>query len=110
MKTPLLLAIVALLPGSAALSAAADAPALWAHHCAKCHGPEGKGDTNMGKKLKIRDYTDPAVQAQFTDEDVVQAINDGVKDENGKTRMKAIEGLSPEDTTALVRYVRGLKK
>ena len=81
-----------------------------AESCAKCHGAAGKGDTKMGKKLGIRDLTDPQVQAKFTDEQACKAIKEGVKDESGKTTMKAVEGLSDEDVEALVAYVRTLKK
>lgn len=109
MNTPTLFAAVSLI-ASALTGHAADASALWTQHCAKCHGPEGRGDTNMGKKLKIRDYTAEAVQAQFTDDAIAKAIKEGIKDEKGKTRMKAIDGLSDDDIAALVLYVRSLKK
>jgi mono/diheme cytochrome c family protein len=36
-------------------------------------------------------------------------VKDGLKDPAGKTRMKAIEGLSDDEIKALVQYVRGLK-
>jgi len=36
---------------------AADANTLWADHCAKCHGADGKGQTAMGKKLGVKDLT-----------------------------------------------------
>jgi cytochrome c553 len=87
-----------------------DAAATWADQCAKCHGAEGRGDTKMGKKLSIKDYSDAAVQAGFTDDEAFAAIKEGTKDKSGKTRMKAIEGLSNEDITAMVKYVRSLKK
>ena len=87
-----------------------DASATWADQCAKCHGKEGTGDTKMGKKLSIKDYTDAKVQAEFTDEDGFKAIKEGTKDKSGKTRMKAIEGLADDDIKAMVKYVRGLKK
>jgi cytochrome c553 len=89
---------------------AADAATNWADQCAKCHGPTGKGDTKMGKKLSIADLTDPKVQAKFTDEQAGKAIKEGIKDESGKTTMKPIEGLSDDDIKALVAYVRTLKK
>ncbi len=88
---------------------AADAKTNWDDNCAKCHGPGGKGDTRMGAKLHIRDFTDPAVQVQFTDDDAFKAVKEGLKDADGKVRMKAIEGLSDDDIKELVKYVRGLK-
>lgn len=96
---------------SAALTGfAADAATNWTDLCAKCHGVDGKGQTKMGKKLSIADLTDAKVQAKFTDEQACKAIKEGLKDESGKTTMKAVEGLSDEDVKALVAYVRTLKK
>jgi cytochrome c553 len=88
---------------------AADAKATWEKDCAKCHGPDGKGDTKIGKTLQIKDFTDAKVQASFKDEDMSKAIKDGIKD-GDKTRMKAAEGLSDAEIKALVTYVRALKK
>lgn len=89
---------------------AADVAANWENHCASCHGADGKGDTKMGKKLKIKDLTDAAYQATFTDEDALKAMKEGIKTDAGKTTMKAIEGLSDDEMKALVTYLRGLKK
>ncbi|HUL52801.1 MAG TPA: cytochrome c [Opitutaceae bacterium] len=109
MKKTLLLAVMTL--GAPALTAfAADAKSNWDDNCAKCHGAEGKGDTKMGKKLNIKDLSDATVQAGFTDAEAFKAIKEGLQDKDGKTRMKAIEGLSDDDITALVQHVRSLKK
>ena len=88
----------------------ADAPASWQEHCAKCHGDDGKGDTKMGHKLNIGDFTTSEMQAKFTDEQAAKAIKTGLTDDKGKMRMKAIEGLSDDQVKALVTYVRSLKK
>lgn len=96
---------------SAAITAyGADAATNWTDSCAKCHGPDGKGDTKMGKKLSIADLSDAKTQAKFTDEEAFKSIKSGRTDESGKTTMKAVEGLSDADITALVAYVRTLKK
>ncbi|MEZ5275295.1 MAG: cytochrome c [Opitutaceae bacterium] len=89
---------------------AADSAAVWTESCQKCHGANGNGDTKMGKKLKLGDLTKAEVQAEFTDEAAFKAIKEGIKDESGKTLMKPIEGLTDEEITALVHYVRGLKQ
>jgi cytochrome c553 len=107
-KHPLLIALLFL--GAALAAYAADAQANWDEHCAKCHGADGKGQTKMGKKLSIRDFTDAKVQADFTDEQAFKAIKEGLIDKNGKTSMKAIEGLSDDEMKALIPVVRGLKK
>ena len=64
----------------------------------------------MGRKLGIRDLSDAKVQAAFTDEAIVKAIKEGIKDKDGKVTMKPIEGLSESDMKALIPVVRGLKK
>ena len=83
---------------------------LWADHCIKCHGDDGRGETKMGRKLQVKDYTKADVQKEFSDADAFKAIKEGRKDKNGKALMKAAEGLSDEDMQALVRHVRALKK
>jgi mono/diheme cytochrome c family protein len=89
---------------------AADAKDIWAKECAKCHGKDGKGQTVMGKKLGVKDYTDPKNQEELKDDKMAKAIKEGVKD-GDKTRMKAFgEMLSDAEVKALVAYFRDLKK
>jgi cytochrome c553 len=64
----------------------------------------------MGKKLGLRDLSDAAVQAKFTDEQALKAMKSGLTDDKGKTTMKAVEGLSDAEMQALVKHVRSLKK
>lgn len=86
-----------------------DVPALWKQHCQKCHGETGKGDTKVGKNLKVGDYTDPKVQEKFTDEEAVKAIRDGVT-VNDKEKMKPYgEKLKAAEIEALVKYIRSMK-
>jgi cytochrome c553 len=114
MKKIILLSAILGLAG--ALSAkAADAKETWGTQCSKCHGAEGKGDTKIGAKLGCKDFTDAKVQADIKDEDAVKAVKDGIKDAEGKTKMKAFvtgaeSPLSDDEVKALVAYVRGLKK
>ena len=101
---------------AAALSAsAAEAKDNWTTICAKCHGADGKGQTKIGQMLHIKDFTDAKVQADMKDEDMTKAIKEGIKDADGKTKMKAyVTGadtpMSDDEVKALVAYVRGLKK
>ena len=97
--TALLLALM-LASGSAAY--AADASALWAQHCASCHGKDGSGATTMGKKLGVKDYTK---EQSFSDAEAQKIILDG------KDKMKGFKGkISEDDAKELVKYVRSLKK
>lgn len=99
--------------GGAAIVQAADVKELWDKHCLKCHGADGKGQTTMGKKLKVKDYTDPAVQKKFTDEEAIKITKEGKK-EGDKTVMKGFSGgeanLSDAEIKELVAYVRKMAK
>jgi mono/diheme cytochrome c family protein len=94
-----------------ALSAsAADAKALYEKNCGKCHGPDGKGETKMGKKIGAKDYTSAKVQDELKDEDALKAIKKGYKDKEGKEVMKAFDDLSDSDAKAVLAYLRTFKK
>ena len=106
----LIIVSVALLVASAVTVRAADAKELWEKTCTKCHGPDGKGQTVMGKKLNLKDYSDAKVQDGMKDEAMTKAIKDGVKD-GEKTKMKGFgETLSDDEIKALVKFVRDFKK
>lgn len=71
--------------------------------CASCHGPGGKG---IGF-IKTPDLTNPAVQANLSDAEIVATIT------NGKpgTLMPAWSGkLSKQDISFLAGYIRSLAK
>lgn len=93
-----------------ALSApAADVRHNWTTQCVKCHGSDGKGNTPMGRKLHIRDLTDPKVQATLNTAKMRDAIKNGIM-KNGKTEMKAYGSLlSDAEIEALVSHVRQLR-
>lgn len=89
---------------------AADTKEVWEKNCQKCHGADGKGDTVMGKKLKVKDYTDAKVQAAFTDAEALKITKEGKK-EGDKTLMKGYaDVLSEAEMKDLVAYVRKFKK
>jgi len=91
-------------------SAMAGAPETFAQKCAGCHGKDGKGQTTMGKKLKVKDLTDAKVQAAAKDDAWEKSITEGVKDDAGKVAMPGNKGkISPEDIKALVKVCRDFK-
>jgi mono/diheme cytochrome c family protein len=95
---------------AAATAKAADPAENWAANCVSCHAKDGSGTTTMGKKYGVKDYRDPKVQADITDEKAISAITDGIT-EDGKTKMKSFKGkLTDEEIKAMVAYVRTLKK
>ena len=102
---------MALLIAGAVSARAADAKEVFEKDCAKCHGTDGKGKTKMGEKLGVKDYTDPKVQDEMKDADMVKAIKEGVKEKDSdKTKMKAFSDLTDEQVKGLVAYVRAFKK
>jgi len=112
MKKTLLLALV--IAGTSVISVATvtagDVKENWEKLCAKCHGPDGKGETKMGQKLEIKDLTNAKLQAELKDEQAFKAIKEGIKDKEGKIKMKPAEGVTDDEIKALVGHVRTLKK
>ena len=80
--------------------------------CAACHGPDGKGKTKQGEKMKIGDMTSAAFKKEMTADKVKTTILDGFKrDKDGvKQEMAGLKGkLADDQIDALVAYVMGLK-
>jgi cytochrome c553 len=110
MKTKMTLALICGAILSASPLFAADVKANWDKHCAKCHGPDGKGQTKMGRQAGAKDYTDPKVQAEIKEENGIKAIKEGLK-LNGKEVMKPnADKLSDDEVKALMAYVRAFAK
>ena len=81
----------------------ADGAADYKAKCAGCHGADGKGDTSMGKMMKIRDLGSADVQSQ-SDADLANIIT------NGKGKMPKYDGkLTADQINDLVKYIRTLK-
>jgi mono/diheme cytochrome c family protein len=110
MKTTTKLAIAGLSLAFATSAYAAPAADNWDNNCAKCHSADGSGSGKIGKKLKLKDYTDAAVQADLKDDEMVKTIKEGVS-EGGKQKMKAFkDDLSDPEINDLVAYIRKMKK
>ena len=78
-------------------------------NCASCHGKDGKGDTEEGKKKHVKDLTDPTVQAGLTDDKIAKIITDGISEKGAE--MKGFKDrLSDDQVKDITAYVRTLKK
>lgn len=108
MKKTLILT-VALLTGLTLSANATDAKALYDKQCAKCHGKDGKGETKMGKKEGVKDYSNPKVHAEMSDERAFKSIKEGIK-KDGKVVKKPAENLTDDEIKALVKHLRTFKK
>lgn len=109
MKTSVAL-IVAALSLTLASTQAGDPKQIYSKDCAKCHGADGKGQTKMGQKMGVKDYTDAKVQAALKDDAMTKVIKEGAKDKDGRTLMKPAEGYSDEEIKGLVALIRSFKK
>ena len=67
--------------------------------------PRWKGRHQNGGKLSIKNLTDAKVQGEFTDDQAFKAVKEGIKDTEGKIKMKPVEGLSDADIKGLVVQV-----
>lgn len=78
--------------------------ALYAQHCARCHGADGKSKTALGKTFKAPDLTTSRVQSRSNNR-----LTSSIK--NGRGNMPGFsKKLSAQDITALIAYVRSFKK
>ena len=105
--------LIALVPSVALADPNPQIDRLWRAKCASCHGPDGKGQTEQGKKMAVGDMSAAAWQAALDDAKIKAAIGDGLKrQKNGVAQeMEAYKAkLRPDQIDGLVVYVRGLKK
>lgn len=81
-----------------------DGAAIYKSKCAMCHGPDGAGQTTMGKNMKLKDLRAAEVQ-KLTDAQLGTIISDG------KGKMPAYKAkLAASDIGALVGFIRSIKK
>src|SRR5215469_9311491 len=97
--------LVLLLLLFAALAAAQNpGKAIFASKCALCHGPDGKGNTSIGKSLMIADLHSAEVQ-KLSDEELKAIVS------NGKNKMPPFKGkLSDAQMLQVISYIRALGK
>ena len=83
---------------------APDGAAIYKTKCSSCHGADGKGQTSVGKAMKIADLGGADVQ-KMTDAEIAKII------ESGKGKMPAYKGkLTADEINALVKAIRAFKK
>jgi mono/diheme cytochrome c family protein len=89
---------------------AADVKENWEKNCQKCHGPDGKGQTKMGRQSGVKDYTDPKVQEELKDENAVKIIKEGIVEKDKKKMDPYKDKFTDEEIKALIAYIRAFKK
>ena len=84
---------------------AGDRSENWQTHCSVCHGEDGKGQTEEGKKKKARNLTNAAWQDTIDDARIVKSIT------KGHDEMPAFgKKLTAPEIKALAAEVRSLAK
>jgi mono/diheme cytochrome c family protein len=84
------------------VSVFADGAAIFKTKCSACHGPDGAGQTAVGKNLKLQDLRSAEVQ-KLTDAEITKLLTEG------KGKMPKAN-LSADDMKAVIGFVRSLKK
>lgn len=106
MKQSLQIAVLGLLSLSLAAPAIAQQPgaAIYKAKCAMCHGPDGAGNTPVGRAMRLRSLKSP--------EDVKASDADLFKDtKSGVGKMQGYAGkLTDAQITDVVAYIRTLQK
>ena len=73
---------------------------VFAEYCIGCHGPDGRAETEMSKKVGAADLTSGAVQQQ-SDSHLHTVIRDG------KGKMPSFsQKLSDSEISSVIAYVR----
>jgi mono/diheme cytochrome c family protein len=68
--------------------------------CSTCHGPDGSGNTPVGKSLQTADLRSPEVQKK-SDAELTESVSEG------KGNMPAFKTILTEDEIhAVLKYVR----
>ncbi len=110
----LIVALIALLPGVFAppyawggeQAVVRDGAALFNAKCSKCHGTKGSG-TDKGPPLVHRIY-EPGHHADLS---FHWAVERGVRAHHwGFGDMPPVEGVSNDDVSAIIGYIRGLQR
>lgn len=98
-----LAAVIPVLAASAGAQEAAKRSAVWETYCVVCHGPDGKANTEEGKKKGARNLSDAKWQASVADDRLEGSIK------RGRDKMPAFgKKLTEAQVKALVAEIRAL--
>lgn len=105
-----LVGVAALALFTAAGSAyAATAAENFENSCTKCHGADGKGQTKMGKKLKVRDMTTDEYKHDLDEAKALTALKEGIKQDGKEVKKSFAADYTDDELKALIAHVKSLK-
>ena len=88
-----------------ATAAEPDGAALYKTKCASCHGPDGRGETPVGKALKVQSLLEPRWAADDAPAAIAKAVREGAPG------MPALASkLSPAEIEAVAKATQDLAK
>lgn len=86
--------------------AAAEGRSFYENFCAACHGPDGRGQTPQGTKVKAGNLQ----ESRFTDADILRRIREGARNKSGVMVMPAFaKELKPGDLEAARVVVKAFR-
>jgi mono/diheme cytochrome c family protein len=106
---------IGMLAGPAAAASVQEGQQLSIHHCAKCHGKDGKGNGPaiqlLGITTPIANWTDKAQMSKMSDAYLTEIITKGGKAVGKSNHMPAFGSkLSGDQIQSMVQYIRSLSK
>ncbi len=83
---------------------------LW-FMCKGCHGMDGKGNTTVGAREKIPEFTSPDWQSRISDNAIRNIITHGSQ-RNPKMKAYGESGdkFSPAEIESLIPYIRNIRE
>ena len=93
------IAIVFLSVCGMSFAGATEGKAVFTAKCASCHGPNGEGKDAIAKMMKV----EMKPLGSQSDDDIKQAVT------QGKGKMKPIAGLTDQQVSDVIAYVKTLK-
>jgi mono/diheme cytochrome c family protein len=78
---------------------------LYAQNCARCHGADGRAETELGRTFDVPNIADESWQKKHNDQKISRKIAKG-----GGGMPAFAKKLSPKEINTLVSYVRSLKR
>lgn len=106
----LLAGIVGLSLSTSAFAADKKIERLYKSKCASCHGPDGKAETEKGKKMKMMSLVSPEALKK-SDDEWKKAILEGVKEEKDGVKKEMDpykDELKPDQIDGLIAMIREL--
>ncbi len=93
-------AVLAFLGSGTPIHAAQTAgAAAFKANCVMCHGPDGSGNTPIGKSMNVPDLRSAEIQ-KLPDTEIANVIT------NGKGNMPSFKNLSKDQIHSLIAYIR----